>query len=45
MFLMERQFSEYSFPMKTAACNVEDMNIPQIEECLSMSCIASFEDW
>ena len=25
--------------------NVEDMNIPQITERLSMSCIASFEEW
>ena len=27
------------------ASNVEDINIPQIEECLLLSCIASFEDW
>ena len=42
---MERKFSEHSFPMKTDACNVEDINVHQIKECLSMSCVASFEDW
>ena len=31
--------------MNTDASNVEDMNIPQIKERLSMSCIVSFEDW
>ena len=31
--------------MKKDASNVEDMNIPQITECLSLSCIASFKDW
>ena len=45
VFLMECKFSEKFFPMNTNASNVEDMNIPQIKECLSMSCIASFEEW
>ena len=45
VFLMGRKISEYSFQMKTNACNVEDMNIPHITECLSLSCVASFEDW
>ena len=31
--------------MDTDASNVEDMNSPQLKECLSMSCIASFEEW
>ena len=31
--------------MNTDAYNVEDMNIPQITECLLLSCVASFEDW
>ena len=31
--------------MHTDAPNVEDINIHQIQERLSMSCIASFEDW
>ena len=31
--------------MDTDASNVEDMNIHQNKECLSMSCIASFEEW
>ena len=31
--------------MNTDASNVEDINIPQIIERLSMSCIASFEEW
>ena len=31
--------------MNTDASNVEDTNIHQIKERLSMSCIASFEDW
>ena len=42
---MERKFSEYSFPMKTDACNVEDINIHHIKECLMLSCVAFFEDW
>ena len=42
---MERKFSEYSFPMRTDACNVEDINILHIKECLLLSCFASFEDW
>ena len=45
VFLMECKFSEYSFPMNTDASNVEDINIPQIKERLSMSFFASFEDW
>ena len=32
-------------PMNTDACHVEDINIPHIEECLSLSFDASFEDW
>ena len=31
--------------MNTDACNVEDINILHIKECLSLSFIASFEDW
>ena len=31
--------------MNGDASNVEDINIHQIKERLSMSCIASFEDW
>ena len=31
--------------MNTDASNVEDINIPHIQECLSLSCVASFEDW
>ena len=31
--------------MNTDASNVEDINIFHIKECLSLSCIASFEDW
>ena len=31
--------------MNTDASNVEDLNIFQIIERLSMSCIASFEEW
>ena len=45
VFLMERKFSEYSFPMKTDACNVEDINIHHIKACVLLSCVASFEDW
>ena len=30
--------------MNTDASNVEDVNIPQIKERLSMSCIASFQE-
>ena len=45
VFLMECTFSEQFFPMNTDASNVEDINILQIIERLSMSCIASFEEW
>ena len=45
VFVMECEFYREFFPMNTDASNVEDINIPQIEERLSMSCIASFEDW
>ena len=31
--------------MNADACNVEDLNILHIEECLLLSCVASFEDW
>ena len=31
--------------MNTDASNVEDINILHSNECLSLSCIASFEDW
>ena len=31
--------------MNTDASNVEDMNIHQNKECLSMSCVASFDTW
>ena len=31
--------------MNTDACNVEDINIHHITECLSLSFVASFEDW
>ena len=31
--------------MNTNASNVEDINIHQIKECFSMSCIASVEEW
>ena len=43
--LMECKFSEKFVPKNTDASNVEYMLIPQIKECLSLSCIASFEDW
>ena len=45
VLLMEREFSKYSFPMKTDACKAEDRNILHIKECLLLSCVASFEDW
>ena len=45
VFLMERKFSEYSFPMDTDVSNVEDIHISHITECLSLSFVASFEDW
>ena len=45
MFLMERKFSEYSFPMKMDASNVEVINIHHFKECLLLSCVASSEDW
>ena len=38
-------FPEQNFPMNTYASNVEDINIHQTIERLSMSCIASFEEW
>ena len=38
----ERKFSECSFHMKTDACNVEDIYIHHIKECLLLSCIAFF---
>ena len=41
----ERKFSEYSFPMKTDARNVEDINILHITDCLSLSFVSFFEDW
>ena len=41
VFLMECKFSELFFPMNTDASNVEDINILQIIECLSISCITS----
>ena len=31
--------------MNTDASNVENMNFHQIKERLTMSCIASFEEW
>ena len=31
--------------LSTDASNVEDINIPHLTECLSLSCVASFEDW
>ena len=31
--------------MNTDACNVEDVNILHITECLSLSFVASFEDF
>ena len=31
--------------MNTDASNVEDINIVHITECLSLSFVASFEDW
>ena len=31
--------------MNTDARNVEDMNIPHITECSSLSFVVSFEDW
>ena len=31
--------------MNTDACDVEDINILHIKECLLLSCVASFEDW
>ena len=42
---MEYKFSEQFFPMNTDASNVEDINIPQLIERLSMSCIASSGEW
>ena len=44
VFLTECNLSEYFFPMNTDASNVEDINVPQIIERVSMSCIASFEE-
>ena len=44
VFLMECKFSEKFFPMNTDASIVEDTNIHQIVERLSMSFVASFED-
>ena len=31
--------------MNTDACNVEDINILHIKECLLLSCVASLENW
>ena len=31
--------------MNTDASNVEDINIPDITECSSLSSVASIEDW
>ena len=31
--------------MNTDASNVQDNNIHHIQECLLLSCVASFEDW
>ena len=31
--------------MNTDACNVEDISIHHVTECLSLSFVASFEDW
>ena len=31
--------------MNIDASKAEDTNIPQIKECLLLSCVASFEDW
>ena len=41
VFLMECRFSEQSRARKTAAFIDEDMNVPQVRECLSMSSILS----
>ena len=42
---MECNLSEQFFPMSTDASNVEDINIRQIKERLSMSYIASVGEW
>ena len=31
--------------MNTDACNVEDMNVDQIGECSSLSCVAYYDNW
>ena len=43
VFLMECRLSEFS--KNTDACNVEYINFPHITERLSLSFVASFEDW
>ena len=42
-FCLLRQVSHRS--LNTDARNVEDINIPHITECLSLSFVASFEHW
>ena len=36
VFFKERRFSEYFFPMKIGASNVEDINFLHFEECLRL---------
>ena len=43
VFLMERKLSEYSFPMKIDASNVEVINVPHIKERSPPPCVAYFE--
>ena len=45
VFLMECKIFEFSFPIHTDASNVEDIHIHHIQECLLLSCVASFKDW
>ena len=43
VFLMDCPLSEFFFPMNTADSNVENMNISNMTECLSLSFVAFFE--
>ena len=41
----EMSLESSSFLHRVDSCNVEDLNILHVKECLLLSCVASFEDW
>ena len=41
----EMSLESRSFLHRVDSCNVEDLNILHMKECLLLSCVASFEDW